>query len=130
ERGNVDRDARGQMQDCRRDRGGGVYRCRQLVPDADRRRARTREGRCAHDASRGDPGVVTSFPDAARIALGDAQLRRNLGKATTTIRDKRARVVAEVPDWEELRDAGRAIKANVMHRLDQYLLEFEASVLA
>jgi L-lactate dehydrogenase complex protein LldF len=73
---------------------------------------------------------VTSFPDAARIALGDTQLRRNLGNATTTIRDKRARVVAEVPDWEELRDAGRAIKEDVMHRLDEYLLQFEASVQA
>jgi L-lactate dehydrogenase complex protein LldF len=73
---------------------------------------------------------MTSFPEAARIALGDPQLRRNLGNATATIRDKRARVVAEVPDWEELRDAGRAIKADVMHRLDEYLLEFEASVQA
>jgi L-lactate dehydrogenase complex protein LldF len=73
---------------------------------------------------------VTSFPDAARIALGDTQLRRNLGNATATIRDKRARVVAEVPDWEELREAGRAIKANVMHRLDEYLLQFESSVQA
>jgi L-lactate dehydrogenase complex protein LldF len=73
---------------------------------------------------------VTSFPDAARIALGDTQLRRNLGNATTTIRDKRARVVAEVPDWEELRAAGRAIKEDVMHRLDEYLLQFEASVQA
>jgi L-lactate dehydrogenase complex protein LldF len=70
---------------------------------------------------------MTSFPDAARIALGDTQLRRNLGNATATIRDKRARVVAEVPDWEELRNAGRAIKADVMHRLDEYLLQFEAS---
>jgi L-lactate dehydrogenase complex protein LldF len=73
---------------------------------------------------------MTSFPDAARIALGDTQLRRNLGNATATIRDKRARVVAEVPDWEELRDAGRAIKADVMHRLDEYLLQFEAAVQA
>jgi L-lactate dehydrogenase complex protein LldF len=73
---------------------------------------------------------VTSFPDAARLALGDTQLRRNLGHATATIRDKRARVVAEVTDWEELRDAGRAIKADVMHRLDEYLLQFEASVQA
>jgi L-lactate dehydrogenase complex protein LldF len=40
---------------------------------------------------------VTSFPEAARIALGDSQLRHNLRNATTTIRDKRARVVAEVP---------------------------------
>ena len=73
---------------------------------------------------------MTSFPEAARIALGDDQLRRNMRNATTTIRDKRARVVAEVPDWEELREAGRAIKADVMRRLDNYLLEFEQSVLA
>ena len=73
---------------------------------------------------------MTSFPDAARIALGDGRLRHNLRDATTTIRDKRARVVAEVPDWEELREAGRAIKEDVMHRLDEYLLQFEAAVLA
>jgi L-lactate dehydrogenase complex protein LldF len=73
---------------------------------------------------------VTSFPEAARVALGDTRLRENLRNATTTIRDKRAGVVAEVPDWEELRDAGRAIKADVMHRLDEYLLQFEAAVVA
>ena len=73
---------------------------------------------------------MTSFPEAARIALGDSQLRHNLRNATTTIRDKRARVVAEVPDWDELREAGRAIKADVMRRLDEYLLQFEESVQA
>ena len=51
-----------------------------------------------------------SFPDAARTALADTQLRRNLGHATTMIRDKRAAVVAELDDWEELRRAGEAIK--------------------
>ena len=73
---------------------------------------------------------MTSFPEAARIALGDSQLRHNLRNATTTIRDKRARVVAEVPDWDELREAGRAIKADVTRRLDEYLLQFEESVQA
>jgi L-lactate dehydrogenase complex protein LldF len=73
---------------------------------------------------------VTAFPEAARIALGDPQLRENMRNATSTIRDKRARVVAELPDWEELRESGRAIKADVMHRLDEYLLQFEAAVLA
>jgi L-lactate dehydrogenase complex protein LldF len=73
---------------------------------------------------------VTSFPEAARIALGDPQLRQNLRDATTTIRNKRALVVAEVADWEDLREAGRAIKADVMSRLDEYLLQFEASVQA
>ena len=73
---------------------------------------------------------MTSFPEAARVALGDSQLRHNLRNATTTIRDKRARVVAEVPDWDELRDAGRAIKADVMSRLPDYLVQFEAAVEA
>ena len=50
------------------------------------------------------------FPVAARRALADTQLRRNLGRATATIRVKRARVVGEVPDWAALRAAGAAIK--------------------
>ena len=55
------------------------------------------------------------FPEAAHAALEDTQLRHNLAHATTTIRDKRARVVAEVEDWEELRVAGAAIKDIEMH---------------
>ncbi len=70
------------------------------------------------------------FPQAAKAALGDAQLRRNLRKATSTIRDKRARVVDELPDWEALRASGSAIKAEVMARLDTYLLQLEAAVTA
>ena len=47
-----------------------------------------------------------SFPKAAHRELGNAQLRANLGHATHTIRDKRLAVVSELPDWEQLRDAG------------------------
>jgi L-lactate dehydrogenase complex protein LldF len=72
--------------------------------------------------------TLPMFPQAARTALADTQLRRNLGKATTTIRSKRAVVVGELPDWEELRSAGSAIKANVLGHLDDYLLQLEASV--
>jgi L-lactate dehydrogenase complex protein LldF len=70
------------------------------------------------------------FPAAAAKALTDKQLRRNLGHATTTIRDKRARVVAEVPDWEQLRVAGEAIKAATMARLDEHLIRLEEQVTA
>jgi len=70
------------------------------------------------------------FPVAARRALSDAQLRRNLGKATTTIRAKRAAVVGELPDWEELRAAGEAIKAATMANLGGYLEQLEAAVTA
>ena len=71
---------------------------------------------------------ATPFPQAARIALADTQLRRNLGHATHTIRVKRAAVVAERDDWEQLREAGRAIKERVLRHLDEYLLELEESV--
>ena len=71
-----------------------------------------------------------SSPDAARDALRDGQLRANLGHATSTIRRKRAAVVAEVPDWAQLREAGRAIKAATMARLDEHLVELEEQVVA
>jgi L-lactate dehydrogenase complex protein LldF len=70
------------------------------------------------------------FPSAAARELENAQLRANLGNATTSIRAKRARVVEELPDWELLRDAGHAIKADVLGNLDQYLLQFEAALTA
>ncbi|HMG64259.1 MAG TPA: (4Fe-4S)-binding protein, partial [Streptosporangiaceae bacterium] len=70
------------------------------------------------------------FPAAARRALADSQLRANLGRATATIRAKRAAVVAEVPDWEQLREAGAAIKARTMAGLDGYLEQLEAQVSA
>jgi L-lactate dehydrogenase complex protein LldF len=68
------------------------------------------------------------FPQAARVALADAQLRHNLGHATRTIRAKRAGVVAEMPDWEELREAGRALKERVLRHLDAHLIQLEESV--
>ncbi len=69
-----------------------------------------------------------SFPRAARVALADPQLRRNIGKATTTIRDKRASVVAELDDWAELRAAGAAIKDATMAGLGDHLERLEAEV--
>jgi L-lactate dehydrogenase complex protein LldF len=81
------------------------------------------------------PGVghlrgTQPFPDAARTALRDGQLRANLGRATTTIRGKRAAVVAEVPHWEQLRQAGKALKAATMAHLDEHLVELERQVTA
>ncbi len=71
-----------------------------------------------------------AFPVAARAAVRDSQLRHNLTKATTTIRGKRAGVVAELPDWQELTDAGAALKDQVLHNLDTYLLQVEERVTA
>ena len=70
------------------------------------------------------------FPAAARIALANDQLRRNLRHATTTIRGKSGRVVAELPDWQELRAAGSALKADTMARLPELLEQLEERVTA
>jgi len=70
------------------------------------------------------------FPRAARTAVGDAQLRHNLRKATHTIRGKRAAAVAELDDWGQLRAAGAAIKDRTLRRLDEYLIAAETAVTA
>ena len=73
---------------------------------------------------------MPAFPVAARAALADTQLRTNLGHATSTIRAKRARVVAEVDGWEELRLAAAAIKDNTLLHLDEHLVRLEESLTA
>ena len=71
-----------------------------------------------------------SFPAAAHQTLQNTQLRRNLGHATRTIRNKRAVRVEEMPDWEELRQAASAVKNEVMSHLPELLERFEANVTA
>jgi L-lactate dehydrogenase complex protein LldF len=83
----------------------------------------------------GTPGVGNlrgdvPFPRAARAALDDAQLRRNIGHATHTIRAKRLAAVSECADWEQLRAAGSAIKQDVMARLPELLEQLERNVTA
>ncbi|MBV8616682.1 MAG: lactate utilization protein, partial [Acetobacteraceae bacterium] len=68
------------------------------------------------------------FTDRAREAVRDSQLRRNIRKATTTIRGKTAQVTGELPDWEELRHAGQAIKREAMRELARNLEALEANV--
>jgi L-lactate dehydrogenase complex protein LldF len=73
---------------------------------------------------------MPAFPQAARLALADTQLRHNLAHATHTIREKRARVVAEVDGWEELRLTGAAIKEATLRDLERHLVDLEASLQA
>ena len=81
-------------------------------------------------AGRGNLHGERPFPSAAHDALDDTQLRHNLGAATATIRAKRSAVVAEVPDWAELRAAGAAIKDDVLANLSRYLIQLEEQVTA
>ena len=152
-RGDGIRQGAPRARDGSRDGGGR----RQLVPHAHRRAALARALRRPHRAPRRDPrrhrghrvplrrtgsrrpagdwhdGHLrrhAGLPRGRRAALGDTQLRHNLAHATRTIRDKRARVVAEVEDWEELRVAGAAVKEAALRDLATHLEQLEASLTA
>ena len=73
----------------------------------------------------GDAASAPPFPEAAKDSLANAQMRRNVRHATDVIRTKRATVVGEMPDWQQLREAARQIKAHVLRHLDAYLEDFE-----
>lgn len=72
---------------------------------------------------------MPAFPAAAKEAVHDATLRANLRHATHTIRDKRATAVAELADWQQLREAGKQIKDHTLRHLDRYLVQLEESVV-
>ncbi len=73
---------------------------------------------------------MPSFPKAAHSAVQDTRLRGNLRHATTTIRERRAKAVAELDDWELLRQAGKQIKDHTIAHLGHYLRLFEEKVTA
>ncbi|MCS0634808.1 lactate utilization protein [Streptomyces sp. LP05-1] len=73
---------------------------------------------------------MPAFPRAAREAVRDRTLRNNLRRATHTIREKRAGAVAELADWEQLRQAGKEIKDRTLRHLDHYVLQLEERVTA
>src|ERR1039458_7328113 len=68
-----------------------------------------------------------AFPDAAKRLMGNTQLRQNVRRATDTIRGKRAKVVAEMADWEELRDAAHEIKEHTLRPRAFSIEDFETT---
>ena len=77
-----------------------------------------------------DPALAPPFPVAALSALRDPQLRKNVANAIDVIQAKRARLVAEKTDWQELRAAAAAIRDHVLGNLGLYLEQFEARCTA
>ena len=72
---------------------------------------------------------MPKFPKAAKEALANTQQRRNLAHATGVIRAKRARVVGELPHWEDLRLAGSQAKDEMMTHLAAYLEQLETNLV-
>ncbi len=78
----------------------------------------------------GEAAKAAKFPAAAKKLMGNTQLRHNVRHATDVIRNKRAKVVAEVSDWEQLRQSAHEIKQHTLRHLDFYLQQFETSCKA
>lgn len=73
----------------------------------------------------GEAAHAPAFPVAAKRLMANAQLRRNVRHATDVIRNKRSKVVGEMPDWEALRESAHQIKEHTLRHLDFYLEQFE-----
>lgn len=71
---------------------------------------------------------AADFPARAAKALKDPDLRRALTKFKTGFPVNRARAVANLPEFEALRDAAKAVKDHTLAHLDHYLEAFEARV--
>jgi L-lactate dehydrogenase complex protein LldF len=77
-----------------------------------------------------DPLFAPPFPQAALPVLRNPQLRKNVAHAIDVIQAKRAKLVAEKTDWQELRTAASAIRMHVLENLGAYLEQFEARCTA
>jgi L-lactate dehydrogenase complex protein LldF len=71
-----------------------------------------------------------TFIANARTGLADPNLRRALGMAGTGFPARRAEAIARLPEFEALRDQGKAIKDYTIAHLDFYLELYEKNVTA
>ena len=72
-----------------------------------------------------DPAAAPPFPVAALPVLRNPQLRKNVAHAIDVIQAKRARLVEEKSDWQELRSAASRMRDEALDHLDVYLEQFE-----
>jgi len=69
-----------------------------------------------------------SFAARRHAALGDADLRDALGNIQTHLVEGRRRALADVPQFDALRDEASRIKTHALDHLDIYLEQFAAAV--
>ena len=69
------------------------------------------------------------FKEKSSIALHDVNLQKALGNLKAGFPVKRSTAVARMPEFEELRDEGTALKNHILENLDVYLEQFEANVI-
>jgi L-lactate dehydrogenase complex protein LldF len=70
------------------------------------------------------------FKAVAKQKLADPGLQDKFTRAMTRMSGVRAQAVAKVPNFEEIRSAGAAIRDRVLKNLDAYLFQFEQAAQA
>lgn len=68
------------------------------------------------------------FKAGSRRAVKNVKVQQAARRATGNLLRERNNAAAELPEWEELRDRAREIKAHTIERLDEYLAQFADSV--
>ncbi|MGQ0548957.1 MAG: LutB/LldF family L-lactate oxidation iron-sulfur protein [Armatimonadota bacterium] len=81
------------------------------------------------DASGHAPPRIDMIGNTER-ALQDSGLQDALGRALPTFRRLRSAAVAEVPEWQSLREVAARIKDHALAHLDEHLLRFDAQLSA
>ena len=71
-----------------------------------------------------------AFKENAHHALADVNLQKALGMMRSGFPGRRAAAVARLPEFDALREQGKAIKDHVLENLDLYLEIFEQNVIA
>jgi L-lactate dehydrogenase complex protein LldF len=74
--------------------------------------------------------TAAHFKENARKALADPQLQRALGNVRSHFVEKRLAAVNALPEFQQLREAARALKDHTLSHLDLYLEAYEARVIA
>ena len=74
--------------------------------------------------------TALKFQENAHVALADANLQKALAGMDDTFVAYRARAVANLPEFEALRDAAKAVKDHALANLDFYLERFADKVEA
>lgn len=70
-----------------------------------------------------------AFVKTSRAALGNAKLHRALSNMKVGFQVKRAKAIAGIPEFDDLRDQVQAIKNHTLAHLDLYLEQFERRVI-
>ena len=75
-----------------------------------------------------NPHAPEAFRDNALEALDDSVLTGALDRATELFGERRARAIADVPDWQALRERARQVKEYTLANLDRQLEAFVRAI--